>query len=196
MRWQRRQKAILKMPGQGDLRLEVDSKGQWKQIQIDMGQVISVEPRTLYPNADWERTYNNKSPEGRDQELLVEYTAHADANFHLWDGSKIPVAALEKDLVAGPLTRVMPATRRVKIRVLEKTSGNPVPVKLHVHGESSEYLSPVDHHRLTDNWFRDYAPEFRSSSVYEAHSATAVGVHRSAYIDGESLIDLPIGTCV
>jgi hypothetical protein len=195
LRWQRRQKAILKMPGQGDLRLEVDSKGQWKQIQLDMGQVISVEPRTSYPNADWERTYNNKSPERRDQELLVEYAAHADANFHLWDGSKIPVAALEKDLVAVPLTRVLPATRRVKIRVLEKTSGNPVPVKLHVHGESSEYLSPVDHHRLTDNsWFRDYAPEFRSSSAYEANSPTPVGVHRSAYIAGETLIDLPIGT--
>jgi hypothetical protein len=195
LRWQQRRKAILKMPGQSDRGLDVDSKGQWTQIQVDMGQVISVEPRTLYPKADWERTYNNKLPERREHELLVEYTAHADAYFHLWDESKIPVAALEKDFVAGPLTRVLPATRRVKIRVLEKNSGNPVPVKLHVHGESGEFLRPVDHHRITDNsWFRDYAPEYRSSSTYEAQSATSLGDHRSAYINGESLMDLPIGT--
>ncbi len=197
LRWEGRRKAILKLPEDHNLQLDVDGKGQWKQIQIDMGQVISVEPRTVYPNADWEQTYNNKMPEARDHELLVEYTAHADANFHLWNGSKIPVSELDERLVSEPLTRVSPATRPVKIRILEKQSGKPVPVKLHVHGDSSEYLAPVDHHRTANNrWFQDYAPEFRTSVWYETQSGTLVSSddHRCAYIDGETIIDLPIGT--
>jgi hypothetical protein len=197
LRWQRRQKALLKLPEKNDFQRDVESKGQWKQIQLDMGQVISIEPRTLYQNADWEQTYSNKMPEGRDSELLVEYTAHPDATFHLWDGSKIRVAELEDHLISGPLSRVNPANRRVNIRVLEKSSGRPVPVKLHVHGESSEYLPPVDHHRRSSNtWFKDYAPEFRSTAWADAQAGTRVNNydHRCAYINGEALIDLPIGT--
>ncbi len=196
LRWQRRQKAILRLPEKNDFGLDVDKKGQWKQIQIDMGQVISVEPRAIYPNADWEQTYNNKMPEGQNHELLVEYTAHPDANFHLWDGTKIPVAELEEHLISGPLTQVTPATRRVKIRILEKMSGKPVPVKLHVHGEGCEYLPPVDHHRRANNsWFEDYGPECRLADWYKTQAGTWVsnGDHRAAYIDGETLIDLPIG---
>jgi len=197
LRWQRRQKAILKLPESQNFQPDIDSNGQWKQIQIDMGQVIFVEPLTLYPNSDWEQTYNNKMPEVRDHELLVEYTAHADAKFHLWDGTKIPVSELEEHLVSGPLARVAPATRRVKIRVLEKQNGKPVPVKLHIHGESGEYLAPIDHHRIPNNsWFEDYAPEYRSHTPndYDPRTWAGFGDHRCAYIDGETFVNLPIGT--
>jgi hypothetical protein len=197
LRWQTRQKAILRMPEGTDFNFDVDSMGLWKQIQLDMGQVISVEPRLLYPNSDWESTYNNKMPEKPGRELLVEYAAHPDARFHLWDETIIPVAALEAEHNSGSITQVAPATRRVRIRTVDKASGKIVPVKLHVHGESSEYLAPVDRHRQANNaWFEDYAPEFRPTLWYEKEPGKWAGDrnHRCTYIDGETVMDLPMGS--
>jgi hypothetical protein len=194
-RWQTRQKAILKMPEGMAFDYDIDSTGWWKQIQLDMGQVISVEPRLLYPNSDWENTFNNQMPEKPGREVLVEYSAHPDARFHLWDGTTIPVAALEESN-SGPITRVASATRRVLIRAVDKASGKPVPVKLHVHGESSEYLAPIDRHRQANNaWFGDYAPEFRPSLRYEATPGKWKNdlSHRCTYIDGKTIMDLPLG---
>jgi hypothetical protein len=195
LRWQTRQKAILKLPEGMDFDYDIDSTGCWKQVQLDMGQVISVEPRLLYPNEDWENTFNNQMPEKPGREVLVEYSAHPDARFHLWDGTTIPVAALEEHN-SGPMVSIAPATRRVQIRTMDGASRKPVQVKLHVHGESSEYLAPVDRHRQANNaWFEDYAPEFRPSVRYEGQPGKWVyGLsHRCTYIDGETSIDLPLG---
>jgi hypothetical protein len=58
-----------------------------------------------------------------------------------------------------------------------------VPVKLHIHGESGEYLPPVDRHRQPNGgWFEDYAPEFQHQ-----------GRHYCAYIPGETVVNLPLG---
>ncbi|MCX6628270.1 MAG: hypothetical protein NTW28_11655, partial [Candidatus Solibacter sp.] len=55
--------------------------------------------------------------------------------------------------------------------------------KLHIHGESGEYLPPVDRHRIPNGaWFEDYAPEFQ-------HQAK----HYCTYIPGETLVHLPLG---
>ena len=71
----------------------------------------------------------------------------------------------------------------MRIRVREKASGKPVPVKLHLHGESGEYLPPVDRHRQPNGgWFEDYAPEFQNQ-----------GRHYCTYIPGETMVDLPLG---
>ena len=40
------------------------------------------------------------------------------------------------------------ARQRVRLRILDKESGKPVAVKLHVHGETGEYLAPLDRHRI------------------------------------------------
>ncbi len=194
LRWQTRRKAILKMPERMIFDYNVDSSGRWNQIQLDMGQVISVEPRLLYPNEDWENTYNNKLPEKPGREVLVEYAAHPDARFRLWDGTTIPVAALELEQNSGPMSYVAPATRRVRIRTIEKASGKLVPVKLHVHGESSEYLAPVDRHRQANYaWFEDYAPEFRPGTWNEPGKWASQSSHCCTYIDGETVVDLPLG---
>ena len=194
LRWQTRQKAILKMPEGMAFDYDVDSTGCWKQIQLDMGQVISIEPRLLYPRADWANSHNNQMPEKSASEVLVEYSAHPDARFHLWDGTTIPVAALQEHN-SSPITPIASAPRRVRIRILERATGKPVPVKLHVHGESSEYLAPVDRHRHANNaWFEDYAPEFRPSVRYEAQPGKWVSCsHRCTYVDGETIMDLPLG---
>ncbi len=182
LRWQRRRKAILRLPEDVEFDPKVDGRGRWKQIQLDMGQVISAQRRRVYPNADWAGSYNNQVPTIAAREILVEYCAHPDAHFHLAGGSRVPVAGLPS-VGEGPLVAVKPATQRVKIRVREKSSGKTVPVKLHLHGESGEYLAPVDRHRQPNTgWFEDYAPEFQH-----------LGRHYCTYIPGEATIDLPPG---
>ena len=183
LRWRPRRKAVLKLPEGTTFDYTVDGLGRWPQVQIDMGQVISVEPRKLYPNDEWESTYNNKVPETASDDLLIEYTAHPDARFHLWDGSRIPVSALENSPGSGRMTSVPAATEQVQIRVIDKSNGKLVPVKLHLHGESGEYLAPVDRHRQPNSaWFEDYAPEFQH-----------LGRHFCTYIPGETLVNLPPG---
>lgn len=183
LRWSTRKKAILTLPEGTRFDYSVDSRGRSKQIQLDMGQVISVVPRSVYPNDAWDTTYNNQAPEISVRDVIIEYTAHPDGRFHLWDGTTVPVSALETGRTATPLARVLPVTRRVQIRVTEKSTGKPVPVKLHIHGESGEYLPPVDRHRQPNSaWFEDYAPEFQHQRR-----------HLCTYISGESIVDLPLG---
>ncbi len=178
LRWEPRKKAILKLPDGVTFDYKVDRQGQWRQIQLDMGQVISAEPRKIYPHSEWDATYNNLVPEMSPNEVLIEYTAHQDAGFHLENGTRIPVAAL-----GGGLEPVAPATQRVRIRVYERTSGKSVAAKLHIHGESGEYLPPVDRQRIPNGaWFEDYAPEFQHR-----------GRHYCTYIPGETLVHLPLG---
>jgi hypothetical protein len=178
LRWLTRKKTILKLPPGVTFDYKVDRQGRWPQIQLDMGQVISAEPRKIYPNAEWEESYNNRVPEVSKTEIVIEYTAHPDAHFHLEGGGRVPVSAL-----SGPLEPVAASTQHVRIRVYDKASGKTVAVKLHIHGESGEYLAPVDRHRIPNGaWFEDYAPEFQHK-----------GIHYCTYIPGETLVDLPLG---
>ena len=183
IRWGTRRKAILKLPKGQTFDAARDDFGRLKQIRLDMGQIISATARPLYANEDWAKTYNNKVPPISDREVLIEYTAHPEARFHLVGGKSILAAKLESAEKAGPLEVVPPAAQRVTIRVLDKASGKPVPVKLHVHGQAGEYLSPVDRHRIPNPfWFQDYSVDF-------SHE----GIHHCTYIPGKTTIDLPLG---
>ena len=182
-RWERRQKAVLEAPKDTVFDATLDEKGLLRHIQLDLGQIISVTPRPLYPNKEWAKTYNNQLPKVSEHEWLVEYTAHPEACFHLWDGSRIPVETLVKQGRGNALTPIAPSHQRVRLRVLDRTSKQPLPVKLHVHGEAGEYLAPVDRHRVPNPaWYEDSAPEFLNQ-----------GVHWCTYIDGDATIDLPLG---
>jgi len=181
LRWQTRKKAILRLPDGVEFDHRIDGQGRWSQLQLDMGQVISAEPRKVYPNERWADTNNNAVPEVSRREVLVEFTSHRDARFHLWNGQTIPVSELESS--SNRMVPIPEAKQRVAVRALDKGSGQPVPVKLHIHGESGEYLQPVDRHRLPNTaWFEDYAPEFQNQ-----------GRHFCAYIPGETVVDLPLG---
>lgn len=182
LRWEPRKKVILNLPKGVLFDRALSEHGLYKQIQIDLGQIISAVPRAIYPNDTWSESYNNQLPEISDREVLVEYTCHRDAKFHV-AGRMIAVSDLEKGTKAGPLTPVSPTARRVSFRVIDKTSKRPVPVKLHVHGEAGEYLAPLDRHRFINyGWIEDYAPEFLHQ---QRHACT--------YISGEATLDLPIG---
>ena len=76
LRWERRQKALLRLPKGSTFDKTRDEVGQVKQVQLDLGQVISLQPRTLYSDRDWSQTRHNLVPEVASRELIVEYTAH------------------------------------------------------------------------------------------------------------------------
>ncbi|MEW5814005.1 MAG: CehA/McbA family metallohydrolase [Spirochaetota bacterium] len=229
LRWRVRRKAILTLPEGTVFRPALDGMGLFVQVQLDLGQVISAGLKTDYPGKAvainawetpraesdrgvqrdfesagrlWDESYNNQLPGISRNQVLIEYTSHPEACFHLWDGRVVPVAEVERDVRAGetgpggdsagrydarrtalPLEPVAPAERRVVLRVVEKGSKKPVPVKLHVHGEAGEYLAPVDRHRLPNAaWFEDYSVDF-------AHR----NLHYCTYICGETVINVPLG---
>lgn len=183
VRWERRRKAIVRLPGARTVVPAPDGKGVFNDFRLDMGAVISGEPRTVYPKEIWDKGYNNMTPEVRQNEILVEYVCHPEACFHLEDGTKLPVAALKTGEQKSGVEAIEPAYQRVRFKVLDKRNKKPVSVKLHIHGEAGEYLPPTDRHRLINaGWFEDYGAEFK-----------ARGVHSCTYIDGDTVIDLPLG---
>jgi hypothetical protein len=183
LRWVSRRKAVLTLPDGTAFDPVLGENGCLTQLQLDMGQVISATPRPLYPNDQWSQTYSNKLPQLSQREILVEYTAHPDAAFHLFDGTQVPVSRLVAGAAGRTLRPVAPALKKIRVRVIDQTIGRPVPVKLHLHGEADEYLPPVDRHRQVNPcWFEDYAPDF-----------VHMGLHNCTYIPGETHVKLPIG---
>jgi hypothetical protein len=183
LRWLPRQKALLTLPEDIAFEPDLDEQGLLTQLQLDMGQVISALPQKRYPNNTWADSYNNQIPEGESNTILIEYSAHPEACFHLWDGAILPATQLESERTGQTLQTVPAARQRVSLRVCERGSNRPVAVKLHVHGEHGEYLAPVDRHRIANPaWFEDYSVDF--SHVWQ---------HQCTYISGETSIDLPLG---
>jgi hypothetical protein len=181
LRWEPRKKAVASLPSDFAFEGDLSPDGLLDQIQLDMGQVISAQLQDVYPD-DWSGSYNNQLPQVAHDRILIEYTAHADAAFHLWDGSIVALADVQRQATQA-IVPVAPSAQRVTLRVLDRATGRPVPVKLHVHGEAGEYLAPLDRHRIPNPaWFEDYAPEFIHRSL-----------HACTYIDGETRIDLPLG---
>ena len=184
LRWESRRKAVLRLPQGTVFDPALDENGYVSHVQLDLGAIASVSPRPLYPESDWAGTYNNRLPPLSERDVLVEYAAHPDARFHLPGGRTVRIATVETKGQARGFTRVRPSGQRVTIRVQEKAGGQPVAVKLHVHGEAGEYLPPLHLHRYPNsNWFEDYTPEFQHN-----------GVHRCVYVSGETEIKLPLGT--
>jgi hypothetical protein len=188
LRWETRRKALLRLPKDGPFDAHLDERGLLEQIQLDLGQVISAQPRFEYPNRDWAKTYGNQPPCTSNREILIEYTAHPEARFHLLGGRSVPVAKLAEQRSTGVLAPVRPALQRVKLRVVEKGGEKPVAVKLHAHGEAGEYLAPVDRHRIPNpSWFEDYSADY-------VHVDSLTGDrHHCTYIPGETTMDLPLG---
>jgi hypothetical protein len=196
LRWRTRRKAVLYLPQGIEFQPNLDNEGRLSQLQLDMGQIISTQPRPVYPNTTWDISYNNQLPLISTSEFLVEYTAHPQACFTLVDGRTIAVEEVENTAEAtngsinsptlqpaSSLQTIAPSCQRIKLRVVDAATGKPVAVKLHLHGEWGEYLAPVDHHRILNPvWFEDYSVDFYHR-----------GQHACTYIPGEALVDLPLG---
>ncbi|MER9222957.1 CehA/McbA family metallohydrolase [Mesorhizobium sp. M0644] len=184
LRWEKRKKVLLQTRSELTFDPALNEHSLLDQIQLDLGQVIAARPRLVYPTEEWQETRQNLQPKTASHEVLVEYTAHEDAEFHLQGGTRIAIRDLESrssenEPVLEPIER---ADQRVSLRVVEAGTNNVVPVKLHVHGKMGEYLAPVDRSRNPNPlWFENYSPDF-------CH-----GNHLSTYISGAATIDLPLG---
>jgi hypothetical protein len=193
LRWRNRRKARLILPEGETFQANLDQDGLLKQIQLDLGQVISAAQRLVYPDDAWPDTYKDQVPALSATEVLLEYTAHPEACFHLsgfLDRRPIPVAEVEEAGVNDLIHAVAPAEQRVTLRVVERGTSKPVPVKLHIHGEWGEYLAPVDRHRiLNPAWFEDYSTD----CVHIQDWSEQARAHACTYIPGETQIKLPMG---
>ena len=198
LRWRPRRKACLTLPAGEPFRPDLDQDGLLEQIQLDLGQVISAAPRLVYPQDAWPDSYNNQRPDLAANEILVEYTAHPEACFHLagpWGSRVVPLSEVEAavgaaDASGSPFRSVASAEQMVRLRVVERGSDKPVAVKLHIHGEWGEYLAPLDRHRiLNPAWFEDYSVDF----AHVPRGPRPAGHHDCTYIGGDTRVKLPQG---
>ena len=198
LRWRSRRKCCLALPEGETFRPDLDGDGLLGQIQLDLGQVISAAPRLVYLNDVWQSGYNNQLPECSTREIMIEYTAHPEACFHLSGpaGSRaIPVSDVEgagpgSTTPLGAILPIAPAEQTVTLRVVERGGSRPVAVKLHVHGEFGEYLPPVDRHRiLNPAWFEDYSVDVPHIQSWDDRARA----HACTYIRGETVVKLPLG---
>ncbi len=190
LRWRWRRKLLLKLPKGtlpalpwgGEIPTNFDA------VKLDLGQIISVTPSYAYSTADWNNPDQDVYGKKKDGQFIVEYTSHKDACFHFPGGKTIAVRELETKGRKGCLEVIEPSHQQVKIEVRDKKSGKVVPVRLHVHGEKGEYLAPVDRHRNPNpHWFQDYGAEQPRGGIGGDQQ------HYGTYIDGSTIIDLPIG---
>ena len=181
LRWQQRRKALLTLPEGVPFDPILNEQGMLAQLQIDLGQVISAQPQSCYPHATW--VEGPAAPSAAANRVLVEYSAHPEAQLYLPGQQSIPLAALAEQGENGLLRVVAPAHQRVRLRVLEKGGARTVPVRLHLHGADGEYLAPLDRNRRPNPLvFEDYGVEYVREAGYI-----------STYIDGETEVDLPLG---
>ncbi len=185
-----RQKLILSLPEGVQLNDlgELDTDYRSPVIGIDLGTVISARQTLTYDRERWLSQDPNVQPAAETQSVVVEYAAHPQAKLYVATG---PDSVLASDLPSAPggphgdlnLQAVEAADRPVTIRVLDKATGQPVPVRIHMHGVAGEYLPPRGNHRKVNPfWFEDNYGEFVN------------GRNQYAYISGECIADLPLGT--
>ncbi|MFN8224431.1 MAG: CehA/McbA family metallohydrolase [Gaiellales bacterium] len=144
-------------------------------VEVDLGVVISARARLEYDERRWASADSLVHPARSTTEALVEVAAHPQAivrlgnHFHPLDG------------LAGGL-EVPAAQRPVRLRFSDSDSGEPVAVRLHLHGPAGEYLPPRGHHRVVSRLWHD-----------DEYAELALGDHQYAYVDGECVADLPLG---
>jgi hypothetical protein len=166
---------------------ELDTDSRSPQIALDLGSVISARAALDYDAALWGGGAPEAQPVAATNAVIVEYAAHPAARLTLDTGTDTVLSMdlpLEGLGSAAPL-RISPvaaAGRPVTIRVIDGTTKQPVPVRLHLHGEAGEYLPSRGHHRkVNPYWFEDVYAEFVN------------GFNQYSYVDGECIADLPLG---
>ncbi|MGH2562524.1 MAG: CehA/McbA family metallohydrolase [Thermomicrobiales bacterium] len=165
---------------------ELDVDDRFSTIGVDLGSVISARAALDYDETRWAGDDPDVQPSQSTSEVVVEYAAHPNGRLYVVTGPDSFVAAdlpgAGSKTVELRIEAVGRAERPVTVRVIDKQSRQPVPVRLHLHGEAGEYLPPRGHHRKVNAfWFEDTYGEF-------------VNQHNQyAYISGECVADLPLG---
>lgn len=184
-----RQKARLTLPPGVTLNAlgELDTESHHARIGIDLGTVISARAELAYDAALWASAAPDVQPAQAEQAVVVEYAAHPAARLYLETAPETLLSAQlapdASDEASGlHIAPVAAANRPVTLRVVDQATGQPIAVRLHLHGEAGEYLPPRGHHRKVNRyWFEDNYAEFVN------------GKNQYAYIDGSCEADLPLG---
>ena len=176
-----RQKLTLTLPEGANL----NRLGELEDVDIDLGVVISARAVLNYDADRWVADEVDVQPERSSSAVVVEYIAHPQAKLYVGTDADADPPHVVYDLANldhGGVVEVKPAHRPVKIRVVEKGTGQPVTVRLHMHGAAGEYLPPKGYHRkVNPHWFEDNYGEHVN------------GLNQYCYILGECVADLPIG---
>jgi hypothetical protein len=162
--------------------VQLNGIGELDDLDIDLGSVISARAALNYDLDSWESAMPVVQPERATDAVIIEYAAHPQAKLYV----QTPNGLLTYDLVAPSgegVIQVAPSHRPVKLHIIEKGSGEPATVRLHLHGEAGEYLPPRGRHRKVNGfWFEDNYGEFANLH------------NQYAYVDGFCEVDLPLGT--
>jgi hypothetical protein len=170
-----RRKVKMRLPD--SVKLNAIAEVDESDIGIDLGVVISARAALDYDLEEWDGEGPLVQPSRSDSEVIVEYAAHPQARLHI--GEEVYELG---DAGNAPL-QVAAAERPVRLRFVERGSGAGVAVRLHLHGAAGEYLPPRGYHRKVNRvWHQDNYAEFAS------------GENQYAYVDGECIADLPLGT--
>ena len=151
-------------------------------VKIDLSTVISARAALDYDQARWLSDEPVVQPSPSNHDVIIEYAAHPKAQLYVKTSEN---SWQTYDLSANSetmLVEVQPTYRPVTLRIVDKTTHNKVPIRLHLRGAHGEYLPPRGHHRKVNPfWFEDNYAEF-------------VNVHKQyCYVDGECIVDLPLG---
>jgi hypothetical protein len=164
-----RRKVRLSLPRH----VELNAIGELDDVAVDLGTVISARAVLEYDAERWLGPEPSVQPTRSDDAVVVDYAAHPAARLHV-GGAAAP---------AETITVVPAADRPVRVCIVDARTGEPVAVRLHMHGEAGEYLPPRGHHRQVNGaWFEDNYGEF------------VIDRHQYAYVDGDCIVDLPLGT--
>ena len=182
LRWESRRKLEVAVPPD----LQVSSVLDVKGLELDMGRVISARSVFRYEDSLWQAGQTDIQPKIALHQAIVEYTGHPQARLYasLENGTDLvcDIATLHAD-ANNSVKEVPTAERPVKLRFVEKDSGQPLSVRLHMHGSHGEYLPPKgNHRRVNPNWFEDNYGEYVN------------GLNQYAYISGACVADLPLGS--
>jgi hypothetical protein len=173
-----RQKLRLTLP-EG---VTLNALGELDDVAIDLGEVISTRAVLEYDEEQWTSRRPLVLPEQSAREVIIEHAAHPLAKLYVRTGPDAFAAYELGKLDAGGAVSVGAAQRPVEVRIVEKDTGKPAAVRLHIHGQDGEYLPPRGHHRKVNGyWFEDNYAEF-------------VNIHNQySYVEGECIVDLPLG---
>jgi hypothetical protein len=161
--------------------VKLDATGEIEDVGVDLGEVLSARPLRAYGHDDWHANTPRCLPRLSGEEALIEVAAHREARLVVGTGANQETHRLDD---FGPrITEVARPEQPVRIQVLDGATGRPVPVRLHLHDEAGRYLAPRGHHRLVNaEWFEDLYAEY------------VLDEHQYAYVDGECVVDLPLGS--
>jgi len=170
-----------------------------EKAEVDLGTVLRIEQTDEPRGKSWLKSpqVGVNVPAGRERrergkgEDLIEAVGSEDATVSVTiGGRKRPLDfSLGEAFHTGESARgrvalqVLGKTRQwMTIKVIDRATGTPTPVRIHFSGARGEYIAPYGHHaEVNQGWFMDYGADVVSAG------------RQFAYVPGEFTSDMPVG---